>query len=71
MNSEEAKKIALDARKGMKVVNVKELKKCFVVSLVPENFDINSDDLYIGGGIRVDKKTKKTNLYNPLLENMR
>jgi hypothetical protein len=71
MTKEEAIKIALNLRPDRKVIKVTELEKCFVVSTVPKAFDENSGDLYIGGGIRVDKKTGKTSLYNPMLEKMR
>ncbi len=71
MDVKEAESIALKARPGMKIIKTTELEKCFVVSLVPENFDVDSDDLFIGGGTRVDKKTGKTSLYNPMLENIR
>lgn len=71
MNKKEAEMKALSARPGMKIVKTTEKEKCFVVSMVPENFDAESDGLFIGGGTRVDKKTGEVNLYNPLLENTR
>lgn len=69
-NIDEAKKIALKERPGMKVINVIELEKCFVVNLVPENFD-EKEGMFIGGGTRVDKKTGEVRLYNPMIENLR
>lgn len=71
MTSKEAEKKVLDARPGFKVVKTKELEKCFVVSVVPEQYDEKEDGLYIGGAMRVDKKTGKLNLYNPMLEGIR
>ena len=71
MTVEEAEKKVLDARPGFKVVKTIELEKCFVVSVVPEKYNEKDDGLYIGGGMRVDKKTGEINLYNPMLEGMR
>lgn len=67
MTVEEAKKIALEHRPEHYVESVTELEKCFVVSLLPDNYS-EEDGLYIGGGIRVDKKTGKCKLFNPMLE---
>lgn len=67
----EAKKIVLEKRPHMKIVNTVELEKCFVISVVPKTYKEDTDGTYIGGGIRVDKKTGMTNLYNPFLENIR
>ena len=70
MTLEEAKKIVLEKRPGSKIIKTKELDKCFVISVVPNNYNEN-DGLYIGGGVRVDKKTGKTSLFNPMLEDIR
>lgn len=67
MNAEEAKKIALKSRPGMTIQSISELENCFVVNLVPENYK-EEYGLFIGGATRVDKKTGKTSLYNPMLE---
>ena len=71
MTRQEAENKALKARPGMKILGTKELEKCFVVNMVPEKYDEKEDGLYIGGAMRVDKKTGKLNLYNPMLEGMR
>lgn len=71
MTKEEAKNKVLKIRPGAKILSVDELEKCFVVSIVPKNFDEDSDDLYIGGAIRVDKKTGDISQFNPLIENSR
>ena len=65
---DEARKIALDSRPGMKVENEFEDEKCFVINLVPESYDINKHGLFIGGSTRVDKETGEVGLYNPLIE---
>ena len=65
MTEQEAIKKALSTRPGHKLDTVKELDKCFVVCVVPENFDGGK---YIGGAVRVDKKTGECRLYNPMLE---
>ena len=70
MNREEAIKKALSARPKMKVESVKEMEKCYVINMVPESYKKDSG-IYIGGGIRVDKKTGETRLYNPMIENLR
>ncbi len=71
MTKEEAINKVLKIRPGAKVLSVDELKKCFVVSVIPKNFDENSDDLYIGGAVRVDKKTGNLSQFNPLIEESR
>lgn len=71
MTSQEAEKKVLEARPDMKIVDTKELEKCFVVNVVPEKYNKKEDGLYIGGAMRVDKKTGKLNLYNPMLEGIR
>lgn len=65
ITAEEAKVLALKDRVGFVVLGVKELDKCFVVDTAPKAFE---NELYISGGIRVDKKTGKCSLFNPLLE---
>lgn len=70
MRREEAEKKALEVKPNHKVFKTVELEKCFVVSLVPNEHD-TKNGLYIGGGIRVDKKTGECRLYNPMLEGIR
>ena len=69
MTREEAGKKALEARPGMKIDRITEHEKCFVVSLIPKEFDNNRN--YISGATRVDKKTGEVRLYNPMIENLR
>ena len=68
MTKQEAINKVLKIRPDCKIISVDEKSKCFVVSTIPKNFDINSNDLYIGGAIRVDKKTGVVGQFNPLLE---
>jgi len=68
MTKNEAIEKVLEIRPQYKVLSVKELKNCFVVETSPKDFDDNSDDLYIGGAVRVDKKTGKMGQFNPILE---
>lgn len=68
MTKEEAGKLALEARPGMKIYRITEHEKCFVVSLIPE--DLNGGN-YIGGSTRVDKKTGEVRIYNPMIEHLR
>ena len=67
---DEAESIALKERPGMRVLNTVELEKCFVVNVVPKDFN-ERDGMFIGGGTRVDKKTGLVQLYNPLIEDLR
>lgn len=69
-NTKEAETIALRERPGMRVLNTVELEKCFVVNVVPEDFN-EKEDMFIGGGTRVDKKTGLVQLYNPMIEDAR
>lgn len=71
MTSQEAEKKVLEARPGFRIVKTTELQKCFVVNVVPEKYNEKDDGLYIGGAMRVDKKTGDLNLYNPMIEEMR
>jgi hypothetical protein len=69
-NIKDAEKIVLKERPGMRVLNVVELEKCFVVNVVPKDFN-EKDGMFIGGGTRVDKKTGLVQLYNPMIEDLR
>jgi hypothetical protein len=69
-NTKEAESIVLKERQGMRVLNTVELEKCFVVNVVPEDFN-EQDGMFIGGGTRVDKKTGLVQLYNPMIEDLR
>lgn len=69
-NTKEAETIVLRERPGMRVLNTVELEKCFVVNVVPEDFN-EKEGMFIGGGTRVDKKTGLVQLYNPMIEDMR
>lgn len=69
-NTKEAESIVLNKRPGMRILSTVELEKCFVVNVVPKDFDENKD-MFIGGGTRVDKKTGRVQLYNPMIEDMR
>ena len=71
MTKEEAKNKVLKIRPGAKILSVDELEKCFVVSTMPPDFDDNSGDLYVGGLVRVDKKTGNLSQFNPLIEDSR
>lgn len=71
MTKQEAERKALESKPNHRVIGVKELEKCFVVNVVPNNYDAEEDGVYIGGGIRVDKKTGVCKLFNPMLEGMR
>lgn len=66
----EAESIVLKERPGMRVVKSVELDKCFVISVVPEDFN-KEDKIFIGGGTRVDKKTGLVQIYNPMIEDLR
>lgn len=66
----EAETIVLRERPGMRVLNTVELEKCFVVNVIPKDFN-EKKDIFIGGGTRVDKKTGEVRLYNPMIENLR
>lgn len=66
MNIEEAKKLAAKQRPWLNVKKATEFDDFFLVILVPKD---DEDGSFIGGGTRVDKKTGKCTLYNPLLEN--
>ena len=70
MERDEAIKKALSMRPDFKVERVTELDKCFVVTVIPNNYNKDSG-IYIGSGIRVDKQTGETRLYNPLVEHLR
>ena len=65
MTEHEAINIALKWRPKHKLDTIRELDKYFVVCLVPEDF---KGGKYIGGAVRVDKKTGECRLYNPMLE---
>ena len=69
MEKEQAIKNALKSYpiEKMVVKSVKEMDDYFVVSLVPKDYK-KEYGIYIGGGIRVDKKTGVCRLYNPLTE---
>lgn len=69
-NIKDAEKIVLKERPEMRVLNTVELEKCFVVTVVPKDFN-ERDGMFIGGGTRVDKKTGLVQLYNPLIEDLR
>lgn len=69
-NIKDAEKIVLKERPGMRVLNTVELEKCFVVTVVPKDFN-ERDGMFIGGGTRVDKKTGLVQLYNPMIEDLR
>ena len=69
-NIKDAEKIVLKERPEMRVLNTVELEKCFVVNVVPKDFN-ERDGMFIGGGTRVDKKTGLVQLYNPLIEDLR
>ncbi len=69
-NIKDAEKIVLKERPGMRVLNTVELEKCFVVNVVPNDFN-ERDGAFIGGGTRVDKKTGLVQLYNPMIEDLR
>lgn len=64
MNIEEAKKLAVNQRPWLSVQKATEFNNYFVIVLGLKN----SKEPYIGGATRVDKKTGKCSLYNPLLE---
>ena len=68
MTKNEAIKKVLEKRPNHKLISVDELDKCFVVSTIPKDFDETADDLYIGGALRVDKKTGIMSPFNPILE---
>lgn len=68
MTKDEAIKKVLDDKPLYKVESVEELEKCYVVCIIPKNFDNDSDDLYIGGATRVDKNTGELSQFNPILE---
>lgn len=70
MTKEEAEKKALEARPNNEIVETFELKDCFVVNTLPKNYSFEENGLYVGGGIRVDKKTGKIGLYNPIRDGM-
>lgn len=69
-NIKDAEKIVLKERPGMRVLNTVELEKCFVVNVIPNDFN-EQDGTFIGGGTRVDKKTGLVQLYNPMIEDLR
>lgn len=71
MTKDEAVKKVLEGKPLYKAVSVDELEKCFVVCIMPKDFDENSDDLYVGGATRVDKKTGNLSQFNPLIEDSR
>lgn len=70
MNKQEAEQKALEARPTMRIVSVTEKEKCFVVNMVPKKYPYDIQN-YIGGSTRVDKKTGKIRLYNPMIEEYR
>ena len=69
-NIKDAEKIVLKERPGMRVLNTVELEKCFVVNVVPKDFN-EQYGMFFGGGTRVDKKTGLVQLYNPMIEDLR
>lgn len=71
MNKQEAINKVLKIRPDCEVISVDEKDKCFIVSTVPKKFDINSDNLFVGGAVRVDKKTGAISQFNPLIEDSR
>lgn len=68
MTKDEAERKALEARPRHRIIETKELKNCFVVSVLPKNYNEAEDGLYVGGAVRVDKKTGACREFNPLLE---
>lgn len=65
MTKQEAERKALDYKKNSKVKSTKEFDNYYVVSTVPNTYK-PSEGLYIGGAIKVDKKTGNCVPYNPL-----
>lgn len=68
MDEREAVEIAMRSRPNLIVMGIRELPSCFVIEMVPDGFKPSKQGKYIGGATRVDKLTKKTTLYNPMIE---
>ena len=68
---EKAKKVVLEHRPNMRVVKTVEKDNYYVVNVVPREGYSESMGMYIGGATRVDKKTGKVSIYNPMLEGIR
>lgn len=71
MTKQEAEKKIQKTFPNLDIKSVKELDQCFVFNLLPKDYDERKDGLFIGGAMRVDKKTGDINLYNPMLEGMK
>lgn len=67
----DAEKIVLEHRPNMRVVKTVEEDNYYVVSVVPSEGYTEKMGMFIGGATRVDKKTGKVRIYNPMLEGIR
>ena len=64
---EDARRIVLEKRPGMKVESEHEMRECFVINVVPIGYT-KANGIFVGGSTRVDKETGKVSLFNPILE---
>lgn len=67
----DAEKIVLEHRPNMRVVKAVEQDNYYVISVVPIEGYSESMGMFVGGATRVDKKTGKVSIYNPMLEGIR
>ena len=70
MDKEQAIAKVQDLNPDYKIIKVQEFEKCFNIILEPENYNEKYGP-FIGGSLRIDKKTGDIDLYNPMLEGMR
>ena len=64
---EDARRIVLEKRPGMRIESEHEMRDCFVINVVPIGYT-KANGIFVGGSTRVDKETGKVSSFNPILE---
>ena len=64
---DQARRIVQEKIPGTRVESEHEMDDCFVINLVPIGYK-KSNGIFVGGSIRVDKKTGAISGYNPMTE---
>ena len=64
---EEAREIVLEKIPRTRVESMNEMDDCFVINLVPIGY-CKANGIFVGGAIRVDKKSGELSGYNPMTE---
>ena len=65
---QEAKKIAVQERPYLRVIDSSELQSEYLIILEPKDYDKTQNGIFIGGAVVVDKETGEISEYNPLLK---